>query len=153
MKFEETKENEKVDMGYEREDEIATQDLEMHWIELPKFVKKNPEANTTLEQWLWLLEGREEKLEMAKKSNKELEKAMEIIEEMSMDEKEWELYRARQIAIFDYNTGMHEARDEGIEEGERKKQLEIAKELLKLGISIDKIQKATKLTKEEIKKL
>ncbi len=33
-------------MGYQREDELATQDLEMHFIEIPKFVKKNPEANT-----------------------------------------------------------------------------------------------------------
>lgn len=67
MKFENTKENEFVDMGYQREDEIAAQDLEMHFIEIPKFVKKNLGANTKLEQWLWLIAGREEKLEMAKK--------------------------------------------------------------------------------------
>ena len=75
-------------MGYQREDELATQDLEMHFIEIPKFVKKNPEANTRLEQWLWLIAGREEKLEMAKKENKEIKKAMDMIDEMSMDEKE-----------------------------------------------------------------
>jgi len=75
-------------MGYKQEDEIATKDLEMHFIEIPKFVKKNPEAKTELEQWLWLLAGREEKLEMAKKENKEIKKAIEIIDEMSMDEKE-----------------------------------------------------------------
>ncbi len=34
MKFEKTKENEFVDMGYRREDKIATQDLEMHFIEI-----------------------------------------------------------------------------------------------------------------------
>lgn len=88
MKFERAKENEFIDMGYQREDEIATQDLEMHFIEIPKFVKKNPEANTRLEQWLWLIAGREEKLEMAKKENKEIKKAMDMIDEMSMDEKE-----------------------------------------------------------------
>lgn len=55
MKFERTKENEYIEMGYKNEDEIATKDLEMHFIELPKFVKKNPGTNTKLEQWLWLI--------------------------------------------------------------------------------------------------
>lgn len=157
MKFEKTKENAFIDLGYQNEDEIATQDLEMHFIEIPKFVKKNPEVNTKLEQWLWLIAGREEKLEMAKKENKEIKKAMDIIDEMSMDEKEWELYQSRKMAIMDYNTGIYEAKEEGkeegLKEGERKKQIEIAKELLKLGMNIEDIQKATKLTIEEIKKL
>lgn len=129
----------------------------MHFIEIPKFVKKDSKANTKLEQWLWLIAGREEKLEMAKKENKEIKKAMKIIDEMSMDEKEWELYQSRKMAIMDYNTGIREAKEEGkregIKKGERKKQIEIAKELLKLGMSIENIQKATKLTIEEIKKL
>ena len=157
MKFEKAKEETLVDMGYQEEEEIATKDLEMHFIEIPKFIKKNPEAKTKIEQWLWLLAGREEKLAMAKKENKELEKAMDIIDEMSMDEKEWELYRARQMAIMDYNTGMIKAREEGEakgrEKGERKSKIEIAKRLLKLGISIDKIKEATELTKEEIEEL
>ncbi len=98
---------------------------------------------------MWLLAGREEKLAMAKKENKELEKAMDIIDEMSMDEKEWELYESRRLAIMDYNTGMIKAR----EEGERKGKIEVAKRLIKLGISIDKIKEATELTKEEIEEL
>ena len=40
---------------------------------------------------------------------------MEIIDEMSMDEKEWELYRARQMAIMDYNVGMRKSKEEGEE--------------------------------------
>ena len=157
MKFEKTKENEFVEMGYKREEEIATKDLEMHFIEIPKFIKKNPEANTKLEQWLWLIVGRGEKLEMAKKENKEIRKAMEIINEMSMDPKEWELYESRRLAIMDYNTGIYESKEEGIKEGIKKgkkeEKIKIAKELLKLGLSIEDIQKATKLTKEEIEKL
>jgi len=149
MKFEKTKENEFVEMGYKSEDEIATKDLEMHFIEIPKFIKKNPEARTKLEQWLWLIVGRGEKLEMAKKENKEIKKAMEIIDEMSMDEKEWELYESRRLAIMDYNTGINESKEEGIKEGK----IEVAKELFKLGLNIDDIQKVTKLTKDEIQNL
>ncbi len=149
MKFEETKENEFVEMGYQREDEIATKDLEMHFIEIPKFIKKNPEANTKLEQWLWLIAGREEKLEMAKKENREIEKAIDIIDEMSMDEKEWELYQSRKMAIMDYNTGIYEA----TQKGERKKQIEIAKKLLNKKMSMEEIEEITGLSKEEIQKL
>ena len=80
---------------------------------------------------------------------------------MFIYEKEWELYESRRLAIMDYNTGMIKAREEGEalgeakgrKKGERKKQLEIAKKLLKLGISIDKIEEATELTKEEIEEL
>ena len=96
-----------------KEEEIATNDLEMHFLEIPKFVKKNPGASTKLEQWLWLIAGRREKLEMAKKRNKEIKKAIDIIDEMSMDEKEWELYESRRLAIMDYNTGIEEATEEG----------------------------------------
>ena len=153
MKFEKTKENEYVDMGYSNEEELATNDLEMHFIEIPKFEKKNPEANTKLEQWLWLLAGREEKLEMARKKNKEIDKAIDIIDQMSMDEKEWNLYISRQRAIWDYNTGMRTAKEKGIEEGAKLEKLEIAKNMLKKGIDIQTIKDTTGLTKEEIEKL
>ena len=164
-----TKENEYVDMGYSDEEELATNDLEMHFIEIPKFEKKNPGANTKLEQWLWLLAGREEKLEMARKKNKEIDKAIDIINQMSMDEKEWNLYISRQRAIWDYNTGMRTAREkgleegikegreegikEGIKEGAKQERLEIAKNMLEEKVDIQIIAKVTGLTKEEIDKL
>ena len=153
MKFEKTKPQEFIDMGYTKEDEIATKDLEMHFIEIPKFVKKNPEANTKLEQWLWLIVGREEKLKMAKKENKEIKKAMDIIDEMSMDPKEWELYESRRLAIMDYNTGMHQSREDGKEEGKKESKIEIAKNMLNEGMEIETISRLTNLTVEEIEEI
>ena len=50
MKFEQTRKEEFVDLGYKNEEDMATDVLEMHFIELPKFIKKNPEAKTKLEQ-------------------------------------------------------------------------------------------------------
>ena len=44
-------------------------------------------------------------------------------------------------------------RKNGLAEGERAKQLEIAKNLIKLGLNVDDIVKATGLSKEEIEKL
>lgn len=59
MKFEK-KPEEYVDLGYLKE-EIATKDIEMHFIEIPKFLKKKPEVKTKLEQWMWLIVGRKSK--------------------------------------------------------------------------------------------
>ncbi len=135
--------------------------MEMHFIELPKFIKKNPEARTKLEQWLWLIVGREDKLEMAKKENKKLEKAMEIIKQMSMNTEEWERFTSRQKAIINYNSGILQAKEDGekigIQKGEKigikKRNIEIAKELLKLGIKTEDILKATGLQMQELEKL
>ena len=45
------------------------------------------------------------------------------------------------------------AREEGLKKGEKNKTIEIAKELLRMNISIEQIEKATKLSKKEIEKL
>ena len=106
---------------------------------------------------------------MAKKENKEIKKAMDIIDEMSMDEKEWELYMSRHRAILDYNSGMSEAKRQGIEDGlkeGRKQGIEqgikegieqgirkTAKNMLKKGVAVEIIEETTGLTKQEIKEL
>ncbi len=46
-----------------------------------------------------------------------------------------------------------EGHAEGLEEGERKKQLEIAKKLLHKGISKEEIMEITGLSKEKLEKL
>ena len=52
-----------------------------------------------------------------------------------------------------YDDGLTHGKEEGIEVGEKKKSLEIAKNLINQKISIDVISKATGLPKDEIKKL
>ena len=82
MKYEDTNPIEFVDMGYKKEEEEATNTFEMHFIELPKFKQKNPDCNTKLEQWLWLIdESKEEKVKMSAKENEEIDKAVELKEE------------------------------------------------------------------------
>ena len=140
-------------MGYKIEDEIVTKDIEVHYIEIPKFIEKNPGTNAKIEQWLWTIVGKEDKVKMAESKNKEVKKAVEILDEMSMSKEERERYEAIQKYEFNYNTGVRNAREIGIQEGEKRKQVEIIMEMLKNNIDIEQIQKITKLTKEEIKKI
>lgn len=121
MKFEDTKRDEYVNLGYMDEEKIATKDLEMHFIEIPKFIKKNPEVKTKLEQWLWAISGKGDKAKMAEKANKDVKEAMNIVKEMSMSDEEWELYESRRLALLDYNTGMINAKNEGFEERRTKR--------------------------------
>ena len=54
MKFEKTKEKEYVDLGYTEEDQIATEDIEMHFIEMPKLRKKKGAKQTKYIEMLFL---------------------------------------------------------------------------------------------------
>ena len=136
-------------MGYEPEQQILTDRVEFHYIELPKFLKQNPGISNELEQWLWLIIGEEDKVKMASEENKSIEKVVEDLDEMSADENErLEAYK-RKLAIWDYNVSINEATDRG----KKEKELEIAKNLKKQGVGIEIIIKATGLSREEVEAL
>ena len=131
------------------EDQSVTGDLEIHMIELPKFVKKNPEMATKLEQWLWLLVGKESEVKVAEKENKEIKKVVEILERTSSDEQARELYDLRMKAICDQNDAIDYATNEGI----KREKVETAKKMLEKGLDIDLISSITGLSEDEIKSL
>ena len=136
-------------MGYEPEQQILTDRVEFHYIELPKFLKQNPGISNELEQWLWLIIGEEDKVKMASEENKSIEKVVEDLDEMSADENErLEAYK-RKLAIWDYNVSINEATDRG----KKEKELEIARNLKKQGVGIEIIIKATGLSREEVEAL
>ena len=153
MKFENSKENEKVDMGYILEEQYVTDDLEMHFIELPKFRKKNPDISSKLDQWLWLICGEEEKIKMAKNENEKIKEAKSELEKLEMSAEDRELYELRLKAIRDEINIRESGYTDGMRDGEEKGKKEIAKNLLKQNIAIDIISQATGLTQEEIEKL
>ena len=133
--------------------------IEFHVIELPKFIKKNPGVEKRLEQWLWLIVGRKEKVEMAVKENKNVKKADKVLERISKDPKERERYEAILKAEFNQKISNQKFMDKGIIEGEARgkiigeKQIEIAKKMLNKNKPIEEIIEFTGLTKEEIERL
>ena len=173
MRFEKINKDEYVDMGYKEEEQIGNKYIEFHVIELPKFIKKNPGVEKRLEQWLWLIVGRKEKVEMAVKENKNVKKADKVLERISKDPKERERYEAILKAEFNQKIsnqkfmdkgiiegeargkiiGREEGMKEGKKEGKKQNQIEIAKKLLQRNMSIEDIKEITSLTEEEISKL
>mgnify|MGYP005757400753 CR=1 FL=1 len=169
MRFDKIKKEEYIDMGYKEENGLVTENAEIHFIELPKFVEKNPGIKRKLDQWLWLLTGKEDEIKMAEKVNEEVKKAKKELEVMSMNPKEREEYEERELARWSYYSEMEAAKRVGKEEGikigkadgikigkvdgknENKK--EIAKKMLNMGFKIEEISKITELSVEEIEKL
>lgn len=122
-----------------------TDKLEFHIIELPKIQGKEEEDDALLD-WLFFLD--DPASERAKKSMEENENIQEATEELNKlkdDEEMQRLALSRWIALSDYNTNMSAAKKEG--------KKEVAKELLKMKLSMQDIAKATGLTEEEIKAL
>ena len=95
-----------------------------------------------------------EELEKEFKEDDNYMKAVNKIEELLMDPNFAGAYDVEERRAFDMEDMRLTGKDEGIAEGKKKQQLEIAKNLLKLNtISIDDISKATGLSVEEIKEL
>ena len=161
MKFDETLEEEYVDMGYEQEEQIASKYIEFHYIELPKYKKKEPSKFTKLDQWMCVFTQRKEEIMLAEKENKEIKKAMNTLDFISEDPKERE--RHNSIIMAEYNrltsehnffeAGVEEGIEKGIEKGKEEERKEIAKKLLKIRIPIEQIIETTGLTKQEIEEL
>ena len=95
-----------------------------------------------------------EELEKEFKEDDNYMKAVNKIEELLMDPNFAGAYDVEERRAFDMEDMRLTGKEEGIAEGKKKQQLEIAKNLLKLNtISIDDISKTTGLSVEEIKEL
>ena len=132
-----------------------------YYIELKKFREENPDMKEPINQWLSFIDMEKgDRLEMAKKENKEIEEAVEEYETLTGDELVKRLAEIRLMSELEENSALEAAKNEGLEIGReegkeqiRKNKIETAKKLLKLKMPIEQIVEVTELTKEEILKL
>ena len=150
--------------------EKITDKLEIHFIELPKFLKSKENGNRKLRQWLeFICNKRKGEIEMAVKENEKIAKASQEWEYLRGDEAVKRMAFLREKWERDWNSGMHSAEEEGIEKGMKKgikkgikegekrgkklKTEEIAMKMLRKGIEGATIEEVTNLTLEEIEKI
>ena len=142
------------------------EEQEIHFIELPKFLRSEINLDRKLDQWLAFIDySRRELVKMAAEKNNKVQEAVEEYEYLTGDEAVQRLAFLKRKWELDYNSGMQYAKEtgwaEGLEEGrakgkaegEKVKQIEIAKKMKSMNIDIEVISKSTDLTKEEIEKL
>jgi hypothetical protein len=128
-------------------------DIEVHFIELPKFrrfdqkdLRRNP-----LHRWLRFLDKMltEEELKELIEMDSAIKRAEKKLEYLSSDEETMALYRAREDSLHERANMIYSAKMEGKIEGK----IEDAKNMLLKNLSLDLIAEIASLSMEEIKAL
>jgi predicted transposase/invertase (TIGR01784 family) len=126
-------------------------DIEIHFIELPKLDGMALPTQSGLLNWLFFLRGTDTtNWEVLQMNEPTIKKAMTTLEFLSQDSEARIRYEERQKYLHDEASAIEWAMDNGLEKGERQKTLEIARNMLKEGLAIDVISKVTGLSEKEI---
>ncbi|MFN0049505.1 MAG: Rpn family recombination-promoting nuclease/putative transposase [Cytophagales bacterium] len=133
-------------------------DFEFNLIELPKFNKKETELGSIIDKWIYFIKNAENLTILPENIEDEgLKAAYESAQIFTWTKQEMEEYDYAAMREGDDRNRLVKAvmkgKIEGKIEGKLEGKLEIAKELLKNKISIEIIEKATGLSREEIEKL
>ncbi|QEC80323.1 Rpn family recombination-promoting nuclease/putative transposase [Mucilaginibacter ginsenosidivorax] len=138
--------------------EIFYDKLGYTYIELGKFVKEDIDLDTDLDKWLYVLKNlsRMEKIPVYLRKPV-FEKLFSIAEYTNLTKEEKTMYDSSLKYKWDNKNVIDYARQEGMEKGmekgEYKKAMDIAREMKKDGLPLAQISKFTKLSVEEIEKL
>ncbi|TDT51994.1 putative transposase/invertase (TIGR01784 family) [Fonticella tunisiensis] len=129
---------------------MLTDLLEIHFVELPKFIEQSPGLNNSLNRWLAFLtkpqESSKEGIEVAEPA---IKKAITVLGMLSRDPETVRLAELRMKKILDEKSMIEGAKEEGRAEGK----LEVARNLLAMGLDLASIVKATGLKEEQIKEI
>ena len=133
----------------EHSDYLLTDVLEIHFINMVKFRRHKTRdiVNNPLERWLTFFDVTtpEKVLEEVIQMDSAINKTNERLDFVTQDKEFLRNYHMREMALSDWTTGVNTAIE--------KKQIEIAKNLLREGLSPELIQKAVGLDIETIQSL
>ena len=127
------------------------EDMELHFLEVPKFRKKPISKMTRIERWLAYFSNKLNNKEMEElvMSDATIKTAVQDTGLFMQDIEERLKYINRQMAIMDYNSDLDGAREEGREE----MATTIAMNMLRNNEPVNKIVEYTSLTTERIQEL
>jgi predicted transposase/invertase (TIGR01784 family) len=140
---------------------LLTDALEIHFIDMVKF-RRLSEKNIRrdpLHRWLtWFDKDSPQTLvEEVINMDTAIQKAEEKMLYVTNDKEALHAYQMREMALSDWTSGVNhakrEGRLEGRQEGKREGQLEIARNLKRIGVPVEQIAQGTGLSPEEIAKL
>ncbi|MBD0401729.1 Rpn family recombination-promoting nuclease/putative transposase [Flammeovirga sp. EKP202] len=146
--------------------EIFYDKLKFIYLELPKFKKSESELSNHFDKWIYILNRLESFTEAPAFYQEYIFKKVFSITEFTALDKADQLRYEEDLKIFrDYlNTldtavekGRKQGKEEGLKEGmragERKKAIETASNLLKLGLEVEQISRVTGLSIDDVDKL
>lgn len=146
--------------------EVFYDKLTYLYVEIPKFNKVEAELETMYDKWMYVLKNLSRLLERpAALQERVFTKLFELAEIAKFNAQELKAYEESMNAYRDivnaintegkikYAEGREDGRAEGRAEGMEKRNIEIARNMLGNGESIDKIMLYTGLSKEDIEKI
>ena len=129
---------------------VLTDVMEIYIIELNKFKDYKEKSNhNSLNSWIEFIESPE----VVDMSNKEIQKAKKVLEEISQDEHEQYLAELREKYIMDQKAIEGAGYDKGLKAGINQEKLQIAKKMLSKKIDLNTISELTGLSIQELKNL
>jgi predicted transposase/invertase (TIGR01784 family) len=135
-------------------------DIELIFIELPKFNKIESELTSIQDKWLYFIKNAGRLEYIPKNLNKELELAFKIANEANFNEEELELQHRKKDWIYMQKSSLSLAKKQGIEqerEASKKDKQQIVQQIVQkmchAGSDLEFISQVTGLTIEEINKI
>ncbi len=135
------------------------EDFEFTFIELPKFKKKLNELNSILDKWIYFIKNAGDLTLIPKEyeNKEEFLDAFEVAKQTSWNSEELKVYDYMALKEFDEINALRTAEEKGfnngVKKGIEKRNIEVAKNLLKANIDIETICISTGLSKETIENL
>jgi predicted transposase/invertase (TIGR01784 family) len=133
-------------------------DIELVFVELPKFTKPLEDLESLMDKWLYFLKSASqlETVPSSMKAVPAIEHAFVVAQQSRLSRKELEILEKRQMFLHDSRNAILKARQEGEQkgrqEGQHEKALEIARQLLDV-LDAETISQKTGLSLSEIQKL
>lgn len=135
-----------------------TEDIELVFVELPKFHKELEQLETITDKWLYFLKCANtlNSVPPTMETVPAIRKAFDVARESKLTKRELEALEKREMFIHDSRNAIlkakQEAREEGREEGMKEKAIAIARELLDV-LDVETISQKTGLSVAEIENL
>jgi predicted transposase/invertase (TIGR01784 family) len=107
-------------------------DIELVFVELPKFTKSLEELETLVEKWLYFLKSANE-LEVVPPKMQNvpaLDHAFTVAQQSKLSRQELDILEKRQMFLHDNRNAILKAKQDGLQEGRQEERLAIAQQLL-----------------------
>ncbi len=128
-------------------------DIELIFIELPKFTKVESELSNIRDKWIYFIKNAGTLDYIPKNLNEELEKAFDIANEANFTEQELELQHRKKDWVYMQKSSLDLAKKQGIEQGIEQNKETVVIKSFKSGLDHDLIQKITGLNEELIERI
>jgi len=130
-------------------------DMELHFLEVPKFTKKPVKEMTRMERWLAYFSNKLNEKEMEELAMKEtaINTALDATSIFMQNEDERLAYLNREMAIMDYESDKDSWTEEGRREGHREGVLDMVKSMIANGLDDETIERISSWPAKEIEKI